>query len=117
MKEKIQVSCEMEVTLRVVGGKWKLLILHYLMENGPKRYNEIQRFLKTANKKTLTNQLRELEEAGIILREVYSTRPIQVVYSITEHGKTLSPILEAMCDWGSENAKDNYIFTNSQCSE
>ncbi len=117
MDEKIQVSCEMEITLQVVGGKWKLLILHYLMENGPKRYHEIQKFLKNASKKTLTNQLRELERDGVIFREVYPTRPVQVVYSVTEHGRTLRPILEAMCDWGSHNADERYEITNRQCAD
>lgn len=78
-----------------------MLILHYFMENGPKRYNEIQKFLQTVSKKTLTNQLRELEDDGVIKREVYPTRLILVSYSITEHGRTLYPILEAMCEWGS----------------
>lgn len=116
MEEKIQVTCEMEITLQVVGGKWKLLILHYLMKNGPKRYHEIQRFLKTVSKKTLTNQLRELERDGVIRRQVYPAKPVQVIYSVTEHGYTLHPILEAMCDWGCQNADERYEITNRQCT-
>ena len=83
------VSSEIEVTLKVIGGKWKPLILHYLQYGGVKRYNEILRYLGTAPKKTLTAQLRELEEDGIIDRTVIPTLPVQVEYSITEHGKTL----------------------------
>ncbi|WMC93057.1 winged helix-turn-helix transcriptional regulator [Kineothrix sp. MB12-C1] len=116
MGEKIQVSCEMEVTLKIIGGKWKLLILHYLLEEGPKRYNEILRFLEHANKKTLTIQLRELEEDGIIIRKVYETVPAQVEYSATEKGKTLIPIVEMMCDWGCRNIGDKFELTNAQCS-
>lgn len=114
---RIEVSCEMEVTLKIIGGKWKLLIIHYLLDEGPKRYNEILRFLKTAHKRTLTTQLRELEEDGIVSRTVYPTVPPQVEYAITEHGKTLQPIVELMCDWGYENAGDKYIMTNAYCTD
>lgn len=115
MTSKIQVSCEMEITLKVIGGKWKPLILHYLIEEGPKRYNEILRFLQNAHKKTLTAQLRELEEAGVIQRKVYPTAPVQVEYAVTKHGETLYPILEAMCSWGSVNIGDKYELTHAQC--
>ena len=112
---KIQVTCEIEITLQVIGGKWKPLILHFLLTDGAKRYNEILRFLKTANKKTLTTQLRELEKDGIIKRKLFAMVPVQVEYSVTEHGKTLLPILELMCDWGSENVGEKYEVTNAQC--
>lgn len=87
------------------------------MEKGTKRYNEIYRFLKTAHKKTLTAQLRELEQDGIIQRKLFTTVPVQVEYSVTEHGKTLFPILELMCDWGSRNIGDRYEVTNAQCAD
>lgn len=115
-KKKIKVSCEMEITLKIIGGKWKLLIIHYLLDEGPKRYNEILRFLKTAHKKTLTAQLRELEDDGIVSRTVYPTVPPQVEYAMTDHGRTLQPIVELMCNWGYENAGDRYEMTNSYCS-
>lgn len=116
MKKKIQVSCEMEVTLKIIGGKWKLLILDYLLGEGPKRYNEILRFLEHANKKTVTIQLRELEEDGIIDRRIYETIPPQVEYSMTEKGKTLTPIIEMMCEWGCKNIGDKFELTNAQCA-
>ncbi|MCQ5145306.1 winged helix-turn-helix transcriptional regulator [Enterocloster bolteae] len=109
------VSSEIEVTLKVIGGKWKPLILHYLQYGGVKRYNEILRYLGTAPKKTLTAQLRELEEDGIIDRTVIPTLPVQVEYSITEHGKTLFPILSLMCDWGYKNMGDRYQLTHPTC--
>ena len=115
MTDRIKVTCEMEITLKVIGGKWKPLILHYLQEEGPKRYSEILHFLEKAPKKTLTNQLRELEEDGVIARKVYPTAPVQVEYSVTEHGKTLYPILEMMCEWGSRNEGNRYEITNRQC--
>lgn len=117
MSEKIKVTCEMEITLKVIGGKWKPLILHYLQEEGPKRYNQILHFLENAPKKTLTNQLRELEEQEIIQRKVFSTTPVKVEYSVTKHGETLYPILEMMCEWGSQNEGDRYEVTNRQCCE
>ena len=115
MTQKIKVTCEMEITLKVIGGKWKPLILHYLQEEGPKRYSEILHFLEKAPKKTLTSQLRELEEDGVISRKVYPTTPVQVEYSVTAHGQTLYPILEMMCEWGSRNEDGRYEIANRQC--
>lgn len=98
MAEKIRVSTEIEVTLKVIGGKWKPLILHYLQYEGPRRYMDILRFVENAPKKTLTAQLRELEEDGILSRTVIPTVPVQVEYAITPLGETLYPVLDAMCD-------------------
>ena len=117
MAEKKIVSSEIEVTLKVIGGKWKPLILHYLQYEGVKRYNEILRYLRSAPKKTLTAQLRELEEDGIIDRTVIPTVPVQVEYSITEHGKTLYPILNLMCDWGYNNLGGRYELTHPTCTD
>lgn len=115
MAEKIVVSSEIEVTLKVIGGKWKPLILHFLQHEGTKRYTEILKFVRDAPKKTLTAQLRELEADGIVDRTVIPTVPVQVQYSITELGKTLFPILDAMCDWGYENMGDRYTLTHATC--
>ena len=76
---------------------------------GTKRYSEILRYLETAPKKTLTAQLRELEDENIIKRTVIPTVPVQVEYSVTDHGKSLFPILEVMCAWGYINAADYQI--------
>lgn len=116
MAGKKVVASEIEVTLKVIGGKWKPLILQFLKYEGAKRYNEILRFLREAPKKTLTVQLRELEEDGIISRRVIPTVPVQVEYSITRHGETLYPILEAMCSWGFENMGDRYELTHATCT-
>lgn len=115
MREKIKVSCEMEVTLKMIGGKCKPLILHYLIENGTKRYNELLRFIENIPKKTLTTQLRDMESDGLITRTVYSDVPPKVEYSVTELGKSLYPILELMCEWGQRNTGDRFEITNSQC--
>lgn len=116
MPEKIQVSTEMEVTLKVIGGKWKPLILHYLQYEGTRRYSEILRFVANAPKKTLTAQLRELEKDGIISRTVIPTVPVQVEYTITPLGETLYPVLDAMCDWGYRHAGDRYELTHATCT-
>lgn len=115
MEDKIMVTSEIEITMRVIGGKWKPLILHLLQEEGTKRYMDILRYLENAPKKTLTVQLKELERDGIIHREVIPTVPVQVEYSFTEHGKTLFPILDAMCEWGYNNANGRYVMTHPTC--
>ena len=117
MEEKIEVTSEISITIKVIGGKWKPLILEYLKENGARRYSEILRYLEVAPKKTLTIQLRELEDDGIIDRNVIPTVPPQVEYFITRHGETLFPVLEAMCDWGYKNRDKNYILSHPTCNE
>ncbi len=113
--DKIVVSCEIEITLRVIGGKYKPLILYVLMEEGTKRFSELLCRIEHISQKTLTNQLRELEADGLISREVFPVVPPRVEYSLTEKGKTLFPILELMCDWGTKNNDGRYIMLEPQC--
>lgn len=115
MEEKIKVSCEMEVTLKMIGGKYKPLILYYLIENGTKRYSELLKFVENIPKKTLTMQLREMEVDGLINRTIYPDVPPKVEYSVTSLGKSLYPILELMCAWGEKNIGDRFEVTNRQC--
>jgi DNA-binding HxlR family transcriptional regulator len=114
-KEKIIVSCEMEITLKMIGGKCKPLILHYLIENGKKRYSELQNFVRNIPKKTLTMQLRDMEANGLIMRTVYPGVPPKVEYAATELGKSLYPLLELMCEWGQNNIGDRFEVINKQC--
>ncbi|MCI5773434.1 MAG: helix-turn-helix transcriptional regulator [Erysipelotrichaceae bacterium] len=114
--KKIEVICETEVTIKMIGGKYKALILEYLIEHETKRFNEIQAYLQNISQRTLTNQLRELEKDGLISREVYAQVPPKVEYSITPKGRSLSTILEAMCAWGEKNIDDRFILANPQCS-
>jgi DNA-binding HxlR family transcriptional regulator len=93
--------CTVEATLDVIGGKWKPLILWHLGDS-VMRFGELQKSLPGVNAKMLTKQLRELEEDGVIRRKVYPEVPPRVEYSITEFGKTLIPILEALCTWGAQ---------------
>jgi len=93
--------CPVEAALDVIGGKWKPLILWALGDN-VLRFNELQKALPGVNTKMLTKQLRELEEDGVITRKVYPEVPPRVEYAITDFGKTLIPILQALCNWGAE---------------
>jgi DNA-binding HxlR family transcriptional regulator len=93
--------CPVEVTLDIIGGKWKQLILYYLLQ-GTKRFNELRRLLPNVTQQMLTTQLRELERDGIVHREVYAEVPPKVEYSLTERGRSLEQILLAMLAWGEE---------------
>ncbi len=93
--------CPVEAALDVIGGKWKPLILWALGEE-VMRFGELQKALPGVNTKMLTKQLRELEEDGIIRRKIYPEVPPRVEYTITEFGKTLIPLLNALCNWGAE---------------
>jgi len=95
-------GCPTEVTVGVIGGKWKTLILTFLL-SGTRRFGEISRFLPHASKRMLTLQLRELEEDGVIHREIYKEVPPKVEYSLTPYGETLRPILLLMADWGEKH--------------
>ncbi|GIP19137.1 transcriptional regulator [Paenibacillus montaniterrae] len=99
-------NCEKELTLSIIGGKWKLIILWHLGKEGPQRFSELQRLLPKITHKMLTSQLKELTDDGIIHREVYPEVPPKVEYSMTELGLTLMPILELMYDWGKKRIED-----------
>lgn len=94
-----EVSCHVETTLRVVGGRWKVLVLYHLLE-GTKRFSELTRLLKGVSARTLSKQLRELEADGVVSRKVYPQVPPKVEYSLTATGRKLKPVLTAMHVWG-----------------
>ncbi|SHJ04776.1 transcriptional regulator, HxlR family [Malonomonas rubra DSM 5091] len=93
--------CTVAVTLDVIGGKWKSLILWHLSFK-TLRFSQLQRRLAKVTQKMLTQQLRELEADGLVHREVYAEVPPRVEYSLTELGQSVVPILELMCQWGKE---------------
>ena len=97
--KKRATACPAEVTLGVIGGRWKVLILYHLFD-GVKRFSELQRALPGVTQKMLTQQLRELEGDGIVSRTVYPQVPPRVEYAMTPLGKTLQPVVKAMCRWG-----------------
>ena len=98
-------NCPVDATLSVIGGKYKPIILHHLIEK-TLRFGEIRRLIPQVSHKVLTQQLRELESDGVIHREVYPVVPLKTEYSLTDLGRTLIPIIVAMCDWGNEHMKD-----------
>ncbi|QDH21941.1 winged helix-turn-helix transcriptional regulator [Saccharibacillus brassicae] len=96
-------SCPVEFTVNLIGGKWKLLVLYQLMTRETVRFNELQRLLGSVTHRTLTRQLRELEQDGLINRAVYPEVPPKVEYSLTSKGKSLTSILLHLQDWGLEH--------------
>ncbi|PLS17229.1 MULTISPECIES: winged helix-turn-helix transcriptional regulator [Bacillaceae] len=98
-------NCEKELTLSIISGKWKIVILWHLGVEGPHRFSELQRLFPKISHKILTNQLRELIEDGVVHREVFPEVPPKVEYSMTELGMTLQPIVEMMYEWGKKRIK------------
>src|ERR1700742_3029182 len=94
-----KTNCPAEITLSVIGGRWKTVLLYHLFQ-GVKRFSELQRALSGITQKMLTQQLREMERDGLVHREVYAEVPPRVEYSLTPLGQTLEPVVHAMCDWG-----------------
>ncbi len=95
-------GCSVEATISLIDGKWKCVIIFHLLD-GPVRFNEIQRRLQDVTPRMLTNQLRELEADGLIIRTVYPQVPPKVEYSLSSRGKSLEPILDALKTWGDDN--------------
>ena len=98
-KTKGLPACPVETTLTLIGDKWKVLILRDLMP-GKKRFGELKKSIGTVSQKVLTAHLRDMEENGLVHREVYAEVPPRVEYSLTELGKSLQPILDSMVVWG-----------------
>jgi DNA-binding HxlR family transcriptional regulator len=96
-----------EVTLDVIGGKWKSVILYHLM-TGKKRTNELRKLIPAITQKMLTKQLRELESAGIIIRITYNQIPPKVEYELSEYAWSLKNILDQFCGWGEKHAEKTY---------
>ncbi|MCF0148531.1 MAG: helix-turn-helix transcriptional regulator [Clostridium sp.] len=94
-------TCPMILVHKLISGKWKILILWYLV-NGPLRFGDIKRNLPNVTQKMLTNQLRSLEADNLIYRKVYAVIPPKVEYGLTEMGKRIIPVLEAMHNYGEE---------------
>ena len=87
-------------TLSLISGKYKMVILYCLMEYQPVRFNELQRYLKKVSDKTLSQNLKELENDGLVVRNVYPQIPPKVEYSLTERGESLMEVLDKLCVWG-----------------
>jgi len=95
-----EYPCCTSLTMGIVGGKWKTVILFYLSKE-KLRYNELRKEMPTVTERTLSLQLKSLEEDGIIKRKVYTSKPpLKVEYSLTDFGETLIPLVKAIADWG-----------------
>jgi DNA-binding HxlR family transcriptional regulator len=95
-----EYPCCTSVTMKFIGGKWKAVILFHLTD-GAKRYNELRKLIPTITERTLSLQLKQLEEDHIINRKVYTEKPpLMVEYTLTDFGKTLQPVIEAITSWG-----------------
>ncbi len=94
-------ACPVETTLTLIGDKWKVLILRDLLP-GTKRFGELKKSIGIVSQKVLTAQLRDMEQNGLVHREVFAEVPPRVEYSLTELGRSLKPILDAMWNWGEE---------------
>ena len=99
-------ACPVETTLMLIGDKWKVLILRDLLL-GTKRFGELKKSIGNVSQKVLTAQLRDMEANGLVNRKVYAEVPPRVEYSLTETGKSLKPILDAMLNWGEAYKKNN----------
>ena len=97
-------GCPVEATLALIGGKWKGVVLWHLLQ-GTLRFNEIRRRLPNVTQRMLTNQLRELETDGFVIRTVYPEVPPKVEYSLSERGRSLEPVILALKAWGEANVE------------
>jgi DNA-binding HxlR family transcriptional regulator len=95
-------TCTVSLTMDLIGGKWKAVILYHLKDQ-EKRYNELRKEMPAITEMTLSLQLKQLEQDNLVLRKVYGDKPpIKVIYSLTDFGKTLLPVLEAITTWGNQ---------------
>lgn len=104
--------CPVEVTLKLIGSKWKLLILRNLLNCSVQRFGELARGINGISQKMLTQHLRQMEGDGLVLRTVYAEVPPRVEYTLTDKGRSLRPIIDAMHDWGiaaNDVDKKNYV--------
>jgi DNA-binding HxlR family transcriptional regulator len=100
-RHKQYTNCPIEAALDAIGGKWKAILLFRIIED-TRRFNELRRLIPNVTQRTLTNQLRELEQDGLITRKIYAQVPPKVEYSATELGDSLKPIIEALSEWSEQ---------------
>lgn len=109
--------CPTSAAMELIGGKWKSVILAHLME-GEKRYNQLRKEIPVITERTLSLQLKQLEEDGLIIRKVYTKKPpLKVAYSLTNFGKTLKPVLDLINEWGISAAIEKKAFVERESAE
>lgn len=115
--------CHFELTLQLIGGKWKLLVIYFLSLQKVIRFGQLRRTLPEISERMLVRQLRELEDDGLVSRKVYGTVPPRVDYALTPLGESLVPIMESLKAWGNmyelsrEKVKDSAAHTAAQTQE
>ena len=114
VKKAAEYNCPVEATLAVLGGRWKALILFHLRDQ-TLRFAQLRRKIPGVSERMLTQQLRELEGAGVVRREVHAEVPPRVEYSLSDYGQTLRPITDLMCAWGKAHMKRNDDGSGDRC--
>ncbi len=104
--------CPVEVTLALVGNKWKLLILRELFRAGRMRFNQLHRAVGSITQKVLSEKLKQMESDGFIVRKAFAEIPPRVEYSLTAMGRTLRPVMNAIYSWGAEYLEDEFTDEN-----
>nr|WP_082106752.1 helix-turn-helix domain-containing protein [Kordia zhangzhouensis] len=95
-----EYPCCTSLTMGIIGGKWKTVILYHLLHE-TLRYNELRKLMPNVTERTLSLQLKALEDDGLVIRKVYTSKPpLKVEYSLTDFGKTLTPLIQSIADWG-----------------
>ena len=105
------ILCPVETTLSLIENKWKIMIIRDLLD-GTKRFGELKKTVGNISPKVLTSNLREMEEAGLLVRKIYAEVPPRVEYTLTEEGESLRTVLNAMVEWGNNYKKHNKNFLN-----
>ncbi len=118
MKEiEHRVNCAIDATMSVIEGRWKGTILCMLFKNGKMRFSELQKDIGEITSRILTKQLKELEEDGMLRRDVDTSGKIKVEYSLTERGMSIMPVLYSMAEWGARNQFIQVIIPKSEEAE
>ncbi|MDJ1493659.1 helix-turn-helix domain-containing protein [Cytophagaceae bacterium DM2B3-1] len=112
-EKKEEISCPVEYAVTLLSGKWKLRILHALIKESPKRFKVLEREITGITPTMLTSQLRELEEDGLVSREIFPTVPPTVEYSLTEFGQTTIPMMQEIKVWGLRHKERNQVSENT----
>jgi DNA-binding HxlR family transcriptional regulator len=105
--DRLQDQCPIKATVDVIGGRWKPLILFYLLDQ-PKRFSALRKDIPGVTAQMLTLQLRQLEADGIVARSIHAEVPVRVDYALTPYGKTLSTLLRNMRKWGEQHLNRRY---------
>lgn len=115
MNDNIKVfNCTMELTLDLIGGKWKPILIYHIGNQGKLRYGEIKRLIPNISERVLSRELRELEASQLITREVFEEKILRVEYSLTPAGNDALPVLNALTAWGDKYNK-NFKYAKVTC--